>query len=294
VERLDLPGAILAGQYPGVHGHGLGSRLGLPGHRDTALADHDRRAVGGKRTLCTSWTLPGRRFGYVDLPRQAEESRGGRKTQARAQEQHLSWIRDSSSAASGSSLPQHQHHATEEAMRKIIESTLVSADGVVGSPPLWAMDYRDEEVTRDALERLSGSDAMLMGRGTYELFAATWPGQTDDFAQRMNAIRKYVFSSTLTSADWSNSTIVRGDILAEAARIKEQDGKDLALFGHGRLAQTLLENGLIDELRLSIHPVLAGAGLPQFSNGRKTPLTLVSAKTFTTGVVVLSYQRAGA
>jgi dihydrofolate reductase len=156
------------------------------------------------------------------------------------------------------------------------------------------MDYRDEEVTRDALERLSGSEAMLMGRGTYELFAAIWPGQTDDFAQRMNAIRKYVFSSTLASADWSNSTIVRGDVLAEAARIKEQDGRDLALFGHGRLAQTLLESGLIDELRLSIHPVLAGAGLPQFSNGRKTPLTLVSAKTFTTGVVVLSYQRAGA
>ena len=95
-------------------------------------------------------------------------------------------------------------------MRKIIESTLVSADGVVGSPPLWAMDYRDEEVTRDALERLSGSDAMLMGRGTYELFATIWPGQTDDFAQRINGIRKYVFSSTLASADWSNSTIVRG------------------------------------------------------------------------------------
>ena len=179
-------------------------------------------------------------------------------------------------------------------MRKIIESTLMSADGVIGSPPLWAMDYRDEEVIRDALERLSGSDAMLMGRGTYELFAAAWAGQTDDFAQRMNGIRKYVFSSTLASADWSDSTIVRGDALAEVTKIKEQDGRDLAIFGHGRLAQTLLENGLIDELRLSIHPILAGAGLPQFSNGRKTPLKLVSAKTFATGVVVLSYQRAGA
>ena len=179
-------------------------------------------------------------------------------------------------------------------MRKIIESTLVSADRVVGSPPLWAMDYRDEEVTRDALERLSGSDAMLMGRGTYELFAATWPGQSDDFAQRVNTIHKYVFSSTLASADWSNSTIVRGDVVAQVTKIKEQDGRDLALFGHGQLAQTLLENGLIDELRLSIHPVLAGAGLPQFTNGDKTRLTLVSAKTFTTGVVVLSYQRAGA
>lgn len=178
-------------------------------------------------------------------------------------------------------------------MGKIIESTLASADGVVGSPPQWAMDYRDEEVTRDALDRLSGSDAMLVGRGTYELFAATWPGQTDDFAQRMNTIRKYVFSATLASADWSNSTIIRGDVIAQVTRLKEQHGRDLALFGHGRLAQTLLENGLIDELRLSIHPVLAGAGLPQFSSGNKTPLRLVSAKTFTTGVVVLSYQTAG-
>ena len=93
-----------------------------------------------------------------------------------------------------------------------------------------------------------------------------------------------MFSSTLDRVDWSNSTIVRGDVLAEATKIKEQDGRDLALFGHGRLAQTLLENGLTDELRLSIHPVLAGAGLPQFSNGGKTRLTLVSAKTFTTGV----------
>jgi dihydrofolate reductase len=156
------------------------------------------------------------------------------------------------------------------------------------------MDYRDEEVTRDALERLSGSDAMLMGRGTYELFAPIWPGQTDDFAQRVNGIRKYVFSSTLGSADWSNSTIVRGDVLAEVRKIKEEDGRDLAVFGHGRLAQTLLESGLTDELRLSIHPVLAGAGLPQFTSFSKTPLMLVSTKTFKTGVVTLSFQTAGA
>ena len=103
-----------------------------------------------------------------------------------------------------------------------------------------------------------------------------------------------MFSSTLASADWSNSTIVRGDVLAEARKIKEQEGRDLALFGHGRLARTLLENGLTDELRLSVHPILACAGLPQFSNGSKTPLTLVSAKTFKTGVVTLSFQLAGA
>ena len=170
----------------------------------------------------------------------------------------------------------------------------MSADGVVGSPPLWAMDYRDEEVTRDALERLSGSDAMLLGRGSYELFAAIWPTQTDDFAQRVNGIRKYVFSSTLERADWSNSAIVRGDVVAEVTKIKEQEGRDIAIFGHGQLAQTLLEHGLTDELRLSYHPVLAGGGLPQFAGGSKTPLTLVSVKTFRTGVVTLSYDTQGA
>jgi dihydrofolate reductase len=179
-------------------------------------------------------------------------------------------------------------------MRKIIESTLVSADGVVGSPPLWALEYRDEEVTRDALERLSGSDAMLMGRGGYELFAAIWPTQTDEFAQRVNEIRKYVFSSTLDRADWNNSTIVRGDVPTEVTKIKGQEGRDIAIFGHGQLAQTLLDHQLTDEVRLSYHPVLVGGGLAQFRAESKTPLTLVSVKSFRTGVVTLSYQTNGA
>ena len=103
-------------------------------------------------------------------------------------------------------------------MRKIVESTLVSADGVIGDPQAWAMDYRDQEVQDEALERLAGCEAMLMGRRTYEVFAATWPGQTGSFADRMNSIRKYVFSSTLGRAGWANSTIVRGDVVAAADR----------------------------------------------------------------------------
>ena len=86
-------------------------------------------------------------------------------------------------------------------MRKLIESTLVSADGVIGDPPQWAMEYRDAEVTAEALERLAEADAMLMGRGTYELFSAVWPGQSGEFADRMNSIRKYVFSATLDQAN---------------------------------------------------------------------------------------------
>lgn len=175
-------------------------------------------------------------------------------------------------------------------MRKVIQSVLVSADGVVGDPRLWALDYRDAEVEKDTLERLGDSDTMLLGRGTYQLFAATWPGQSSDFATRMNSMSKYVFSSTLAGADWSNSTIVKGEATAEVARLKEQDGPDLILYGHGSLAHTLLEHGLIDELRLSIHPVLAGRGQLLFWESGKTPLKLGSVTTLGTGVVVLSYQ----
>ena len=96
-------------------------------------------------------------------------------------------------------------------MRKVIQTVLVSADGVVGDPRLWALDYRDADVEKDSVERLGDSDTMILGRGTYELFAATWPGQSSDFAGRMNSMRKYVFSSTLAKANWGNSTIVTGD-----------------------------------------------------------------------------------
>jgi len=178
-------------------------------------------------------------------------------------------------------------------VRKVIESTLVSADGVIGDPPAWAMEYRDAEVQQEALERLAGTEAMLMGRGTYELFSAVWPGQIGDFADRMNSIRKYVFSSTLEQADWNNSTVVRGDAVAEVAKLKQQDGRDLALYGHGRLAQTLLERGLVDELRLSIHPVMVGSGQVLFRDGQKQALKFAGAKTFGTGVVVLTYQPSG-
>jgi dihydrofolate reductase len=177
----------------------------------------------------------------------------------------------------------------EAAVRKIIESTLVSADGVIGDPPRWAMEYRDAEVTAEALERLASADAMLMGRGTYELFSAVWPGQSGEFADRMNSIRKYVFSATLDEAGWNNSVILRGDAVAEVARLKQQDGADLAIFGHGRVAQALLEHGLTDELNLAVHPVMVGSGQVLFREGQKHGLTFTRARTFGTGVVVLTY-----
>jgi dihydrofolate reductase len=176
-------------------------------------------------------------------------------------------------------------------MRKIIESTLVSLDGVIEDPHLWAMNYFDNEAQEDALELLLASDAMLMGRRTYEIFAGVWPARTGDYADRMNSIRKYVFSSTLERADWNNSSIIRGDVATEVGKLKQQDGQGLVIYGHGPLGQTLLEQRLLDELRLWIHPLVVGRGKLLFREGEKTILKLVAKKTLGTGVVVLSYRQ---
>jgi dihydrofolate reductase len=101
-----------------------------------------------------------------------------------------------------------------------------------------------------ALEQLRANEAMLMGRRTYEVFARQWPGLSGDYAGRLNEMPKYVFSSTLASAEWNNTTVIRGDVVAEVAKLKAQDGNDLVIYGHGQFAHTLLEHGLLDELRL--------------------------------------------
>lgn len=186
-------------------------------------------------------------------------------------------------------------------MRKIIESTLVSLDGVISDPQVWANDYIqklrasrfDSKAQAEALERLLASDAVLMGRGTYEAFAGAWPTQTGEYADRLNGIRKYVFSSTLERADWHNSTIIRGDVAAEVGKLKQQDGRDLVTYGHGRLGRTLLEHRLLDEFQIAIHPVLVGSGTLFFREGEKAILKLVATKILETGVVVLSYQLMG-
>jgi dihydrofolate reductase len=175
-------------------------------------------------------------------------------------------------------------------MRKIIESTLVSLDGVIGDPHLWATDYFDSEAEKYALKLLSTSDAMLMGRQTYEFFAAAFPHRTGEYGERVNAIRKYVFSTTLKMADWSNSSIVRGDVATEVAKLKSQAGKDLVIYGHGLLAQTLLRHHLLDELKLWIHPCLVGHGKLLFREGEKTNLKLIAQKTLAKGVIIGTYQ----
>ena len=124
---------------------------------------------------------------------------------------------------------------------------------------------------------------MLMGRGTYEYFAEVMPNQTGPYADAINAIRKYVFSSTLESVDWNNSTIIRGDVVSAVTKLKEDDGRDLMLYGYGRLSRTLLEHHLVDEIRFSVHPVLVAQTLP---------LKLVGTTPSPSGVVALTYEPA--
>jgi dihydrofolate reductase len=175
-------------------------------------------------------------------------------------------------------------------MRKVVEYTLVSADGVFEDPVnLGFMEYRDDAYLRDGLGLLTQCDALLFGRRTYESFAKTWPGRAHPWAGRLNAIPKYVFSSTLDSAGWDNSTLIRGDAAAEVARLRQQEGGDLLIFGHGLLGESLLRAHLIDVIDLSFHPVLAGRGKQFFRDGQAAGLRLASVKTFAQ-IVKVTYE----
>jgi dihydrofolate reductase len=175
-------------------------------------------------------------------------------------------------------------------MRKLIEYTLVSIDGVYENPQKWgAMTYRDEAYLRDGLGLLLACDALLMGRCTYEISANIWPFRSDAWARRLNAMRKYVFSSRLESAAWNNSTIIRGDAGLEVSKLKQQEGGPLLIWGHGLLTATLFEQQLIDVLDLSIHPVIIGHGEQFFRENRNAKLKLIATKSFAK-IVKLTYE----
>ena len=175
-------------------------------------------------------------------------------------------------------------------MRKIIEYTLVSVDGIYAQADISGFfEYRDDVYIRDGLGQLLASDAMLMGRTTYEGFSKLWPGRTHPWADRINAMPMYVFSSTLETADWNNTTIVRDDVVAYVTRLKQQEGRDLLVYGRGLFGQTLMTHHLIDAIDLSIHPLVLGHGKPLFREGETATLRLVAAKSFSKGIVKLTY-----
>jgi dihydrofolate reductase len=183
-------------------------------------------------------------------------------------------------------------------MRKIVAGLFVSLDSVVESPERWQLPYFNDEMGEQIGAAMVASDAMLLGRVTYQEFASYWPGVSSEeqpFAGYMNNTQKYVVSTTLEEVEWNNSTLIRGNVAEEIARIKQQPGKNIGITGSGTLVHSLLQNDLLDELGLMVHPVVVGSGKRLFEGGGDPKgLKLVDSKTFGTGVVSLTYQPAGA
>ena len=178
-------------------------------------------------------------------------------------------------------------------MRRIVVSEFVSLDGVMEAPDQWHFPFFNEEAGKYKDDELFASDALLLGRVTYEGFAAAWPSMTDEegFADRMNGYPKHVVSTTLEEPlEWNNSTLVKGDVAEGVAELKRQPGKDILVFGSADLVNALMEHDLIDEYRLMVHPVVVGRGKRLFGNrGDAKALRLEETKTFDSGVVVLTY-----
>ena len=175
-------------------------------------------------------------------------------------------------------------------MRKVIQSTLISLDGVVDDVSAWGRKYFDPAWWKSATQALEVCDALLLGRNTYEMLAERARTVDNAYTRQLDGVRKYVFSSTLTKADWNNSVLVRGDVAAEVAKLKREDGKDIMSYGHGPLGQTLLEHNLLDEIQFWIHPVLVGRGKVALRDNLRAELKLIESKTRANGVVVVSYE----
>ncbi len=184
-------------------------------------------------------------------------------------------------------------------MRRIVVTEFVSLDGVI-EEPRWTFQFeRGPDGGKFKFDELFDSDALLLGRVTYQGFAQAWPSMgTDDFGKRMNSIRKYVVSSTLTDdeATWGETTVIRGDVAAEIAKLKAEPGGDLLVEGSCQLAQTLTQHGLVDEYRLMLFPVILGAGKRLFPDTmtESARLTLVDSKPDRDGVLLLRYHPAPA
>ena len=177
--------------------------------------------------------------------------------------------------------------------RKIAAGLFVSLDGVVEAPETWHFPYLSEEMGAAVGQMYAEADTLLMGRRTYEAFAAVWPHQTGEMAEAINGIRKLVASTTLTETGWTNTALIEGDVIAAVKQLKEQPGGTIALTGSISLVRALLAAGLLDELRLLLHPLVVGQGERLFPEGAApVPLRLTRSAAFATGVLDLTYQPA--
>lgn len=174
-------------------------------------------------------------------------------------------------------------------MRKIVADLFVSLDSVVESPEQWTGPYFTDDIGQMIGSEMAQADTLLLGRVTYQTFAASFASQTGGMADQMNTIPKIVVSTTLKAADWQNSTLVASP--SELAIYKRQPGRNIAISGSAALVRSLLEQGLLDELRLLLFPVVVGSGQRLFDKfNERVPLTLLDSRTFSGGVARLTYQ----
>jgi dihydrofolate reductase len=196
-------------------------------------------------------------------------------------------------------------------MRKLIVNEFMSLDGVAQAPGGadedttggfehggWHMRYMDEPAQKSALEAIVDAGGFLLGRRTYEIFAAYWPHAPEEeqvVAEPLNTKRKYVASTTLSDPlEWQNSTVLQGELAEAVAALKQEDGGDLHVIGSTQLVQTLIEHDLVDELRLMIDPVVLGGGKRIFRDDHALrPLRLVDSHVTTTGAILATYAPAG-
>lgn len=180
-------------------------------------------------------------------------------------------------------------------MRRAIVSTYVTLDGVMEAPEKWSLQFFNEEAAKYAYDQLFASDTLLLGRVTYQGFAAAWPSRAgDDFADRMNVLPKFVVSTTLAEAECNNPTLIKENVAEEVSNLKQQPGRDILMYDSADLMHTLMRHDLIDEYRIWVQPIIVGSGKRLFGEGGGTKvLRLVDSTTFGSGAVVLSYQPAG-
>jgi dihydrofolate reductase len=191
----------------------------------------------------------------------------------------------------------------EDDVGRIVVTEFVSLDGVMEAPGGgedfrhggWTFEIdRGDEGNKFKLDETLASEALLLGRVTYEGFARAWPSREGEFADKFNSMPKYVVSSTLEEPDWSNTTVLRGDVAGEVAKLRQEQAGDIVVHGSAQLVQTLLEHGLVDELRLMVFPVVLGSGKRLFgeTDDKKT-LQLADSRMVGDGVAILVYRPAG-
>ena len=177
-------------------------------------------------------------------------------------------------------------------MRKIVVSQFLTLDGIMEYPEKWSLPFLgDEELSKDLLDNFLGSDAILLGKTSYQFFEARWPTRTGALADRFNALPKHVVSADLQKAEWNNSSIIKANAIDVIRKMKEQSGKNLLVLGSYQLCQALMSSHLVDEYRLQVYPLTAGSGRRLFHRGIKhQTLNHTQTKSFGNGVVSLTYQ----